>query len=66
MCRMEILAQYLHIWSAVDQYMCTVFEIIFENLQQKHLDKTIFHQQFVNFAQKKEVSQTTIVPIYGL
>ena len=38
-----------------------VLEIVFESVQQKHQDKTIFDQQIVNFVQK-----TNTVPIYGL
>ena len=34
-----------------------VLEIVFESVQQKHLDKTIFDQRIVNFVQK-----TNIVP----
>ena len=40
---------------------CTVLKIVFESVQQKHLDKTIFDQQVVNFVQKNST-----VPIYGL
>ena len=32
----------------------TVLGIIFESVQQKHLDKTILDQQVVNFVQKKK------------
>ena len=42
-------------------YMHSVLEISFESVQQKHLDKTIFDQQVVNFVQK-----ISAVPIYGL
>ena len=38
-----------------------VFKIVFESVQQKHLDKTIFDQQIVNCVQK-----TSTVFIYGL
>ena len=38
-----------------------VLKIVFESVQQKHQDKTIFEQQIVNFVQK-----TNAVPIYGL
>ena len=40
---------------------CTVLKIVFESVQQKHLDKTIFDQQVVNFVHKNST-----VPIYGL
>ena len=35
--------------------------VVFESVQEKHLDKTIFDQQIVNFVQK-----TSTVFIYGL
>ena len=40
---------YIHVHS--------VLKIVFESVQQKHLDKTIFDLQIVNFG---------TVPIYGL
>ena len=40
---------------------CTVFKIVFESVQQKHLDKTIFDQQVVNFVHKN-----ITVPFYDL
>ena len=33
-----------------------MLKIVFECVQQKHLDKTIFDQQIVNFVQKKSKS----------
>ena len=43
----------------VYMYVCTytrvhipVLEIVFESVQQKHLDKTIFDQQIVDFSRK--------------
>ena len=38
-----------------------VLEMVFESVQQKHLDNKLFDQQVVNFVQK-----TSTVPIFGL
>ena len=35
-----------------------VLEIVFESVQQKHLDKTIFDHQVVNFVRKRKASLT--------
>ena len=40
----------------------TMLEIVFESVQQKHLDKTIFHHASCGFCPGK-ASQTSIVPI---
>ena len=45
-------------------YIHSVLKIVFESVQQKHLDKTIFDQQVMYFVQqKKQVSQICIVSI---
>lgn len=48
----------------VKQYGLPVLEIVFENVQQKHLDKIIFDKQVMNFLRKrKQVSWPCTVPI---
>ena len=44
-----------------------MLEIVFESVQQKQLDKTLFehHMNFV-WNEKKQVSQTHTVPMYGI
>ena len=42
----------------------SVLQIVFKSVQQKHLDKMIFHQQFVNFAGEISKScEPTLYPI---
>ena len=48
------------IFSKCYRRVFTVLEIIFESVQQKHQDKTIFDQQVVNFVWKKKASLTNL------
>ena len=55
---------HLYIIVLVTYVLYAALEIVFESVQQKHLDKTIFDQQVVNFVRKnKLISQTHTVPI---
>ena len=42
----------------------TVQEIVFESVQQKYLDKTIFDQQVLNFVWKTESHKPALYPLY--
>ena len=43
------------------QVSILVLEIVFESVQQKHLDKTIFDEQVVNFVWKKSKSREPVL-----
>ena len=49
----------MHSKLGYDDFIHGELELVFESVQQKHLDKTIFDQQVVNYVQK-----TSTVPIH--